>query len=211
MSLTYDPGLFSAPDLEAAKQIILTTEGGVTSDVRWQRETPYLADLIGRELRLKPGQIVLDYGCGVGRLARELIQRFGCMILGVDISQEMRTLAPNYVNSSAFSVVSRQVFDAQIRNGLRVDAAISVWVLQHCLRPQEDIRLIRTALKTDAPLLVVNNNGRAVPTVEKRWVSDGADVRALLLDWFKLEQDGKLDESMVGKLISEHTYWAVYA
>jgi len=152
----------------------------------------------------------LDYGCGVGRLAKALIERFDCFVVGADISQDMRGLAPGYVNSAAFSVLSRRVLQRLAEGGLRVDAAFSAWVLQHCHQPAEDIQLIRGALKPGGPLFIANTLGRAVPTAEQRWASDGIDVRAELSATFREDAFGRLAEESVGTTISSVTFWGVY-
>jgi SAM-dependent methyltransferase len=96
---SYNAGIFDVADLDGARRIILTPEGGQTTDQRWNCETPYLTGLIADNLKLTAGSVVVDYGCGVGRLAKELISRHGCRVIGVDISANMRALADRYVGS----------------------------------------------------------------------------------------------------------------
>jgi cyclopropane fatty-acyl-phospholipid synthase-like methyltransferase len=210
VDVTYSPAIFEAPDLAAAREIILTSEGGATTEDRWARETPYLAALLGDALDLKPGQMVVDYGCGVGRLSKALIERYDCLVLGVDSSAAMRRLATDYVGAPAFSIISRRTFDALSRKGFKADAAVCVWVLQHCLKPAEDIALIRRALDDRAGLAVVNTLARAVPALERRWVDDGADVRAILGAQFTPALTERLDPEVVGDWVSERTFWGVY-
>ena len=175
----YDPTCFDAADVQAARQIILTPEYASTEE-RWLRETPAHIETIIRECRLTPGQVVLDYGCGIGRIARELIDRAGVTVIGVDISRNMRQFARDYVaNDDRFICASPRAFDGLASSGMRVDAAVAVWVLQHCATPQIDSRRIRNALKPGGKFHVVNNVYRAVPT-DAGWANDGIDVRALL-------------------------------
>ena len=169
-SATYDAEVFSVSDIDAAKRIIITPSADMGTAERWEAETPYLAGLLGEAMDIRPGQLVIDYGCGIGRLAKALIERFDCMILGVDSSGDMRALATGYVDSAAFSVLSRRVLEGMAQRGLRADAAFSVSVLQHCLRPDQDIRVIASALRGAAPVSVVNLHRRAVPTVESGWI-----------------------------------------
>jgi SAM-dependent methyltransferase len=210
-NLTYNPDVFKVADAKAAKQIILTPEGGQSTDERWARETPYLAELLQQKLQLAAGQLVVDFGCGLGRMARELIGRYECRVLGVDISEEMRGLAPAYVGSRAFSVVSNRIFGELVERGLQVDAVISVWVLQHSLDPKGDIALLAQGLRAGGRFGLVNNRQRAVPTREKVWASDGLDVRQLMAEALVPQEEGVLDPAHVGALISEHTFWGVYA
>lgn len=213
--LVYLPEVFAVQDEDAAKRIILTPQAGQSPDERWMRETPYLVELIAAKMPITPGALVVDYGVGIGRMAKALIERFGCRVLGIDISQQMRGLGPDYVQSDKFASVSPEMFAAMIQSGLRVDAAISVWVLQHCLRPVIDMDLIQASLKPGGGLVVVNNLTRAIPTRREEdkamvWAGDGLDVRALLAERFEPVAEGRLDPAVVGQDISELTFWAAY-
>jgi len=45
-------------------------------------------DLIAKKLQLKPSDRVLDIGCGFGAFARFTAQRYGCSIVGINVSEE---------------------------------------------------------------------------------------------------------------------------
>jgi SAM-dependent methyltransferase len=210
MSLTYNAGIFEVASLQAAREIILTPGADAGTDERWERETPYLAELLGDILDLRPGALVIDYGCGIGRVAKALIERFDCKVLGVDASAPMRAMAPEYVSSAAFSAVSRHMLEVMLTSGLRADAAISVWVLQHAFQPDQDVRLIKRVLRPGAPFGLVNLNRRAVPTHERRWHDDGKDVRVLVAEQFNERAAGALDRDVVGAITAEHSFWALY-
>jgi SAM-dependent methyltransferase len=207
---TYNPDVFSTPDEEAARRIILTSEGGMDTDARWNRETPYLADLIGGLLTPRPGAVLVDYGCGIGRLAKALIERFDCKVIGIDISAEMRRMAVDYVGSPNFHAHSVGALVEWASRGHRANAAYSVWVLQHCVRPDQDIAKIAGALQQGGLVAVVNNKERAVPTVEHRWVDDGLDIGDLLAERFDRVSGGDLDPAIVGEQIAAHTFWGCY-
>ena len=86
-------------------RIILTPEDGMSSVHRWKTETPYLMSLI--EKHIVNGATVLDYGCGIGRLAKPLIEKHSCDVIGVDISPNMRALAASCVDKKFVAVASR--------------------------------------------------------------------------------------------------------
>ncbi|OGI22451.1 MAG: cyclopropane-fatty-acyl-phospholipid synthase [Candidatus Moranbacteria bacterium RIFCSPHIGHO2_01_FULL_55_24] len=50
-------------------------------------------DLVCRKLGLRPGQKVLDIGCGWGSFARFAAERYGVEVVGITISQEQAALA----------------------------------------------------------------------------------------------------------------------
>jgi SAM-dependent methyltransferase len=208
--LTYNPGVFDVPDLETARQIILTNEPDVASEERWRRETPYLSAMTAALLMPGEDSLVLDYGCGIGRLAKELIAQLGCRVLGVDISQSMRRLAVDYVGSERFEAISPETFDARVAAGLRVDGALAIWVIQHCLDPVATVRSISGSLAPAARLFVVNTNVRCVPAVEKPWARDGIVVKDVLATQLRQASGGELDARFVGNQTSKTSFWAAY-
>ena len=208
MSLTYNPEVFNVRDMADAMRIILTQEDDTTTtEERWRIETPHVCDLIGRALDIKPNSFVLDYGCGIGRIAKELIARFGCHVVGVDISPGMRVLSMIYVASDQFAACTPAMLAAMSGRGFRFDAAISIWVLQHCPSPANDIARLRAALAPDGRLFVLNANRRCVPTRESGWIDDGLDIKALLAKEFASVGDGKLAPDKTTEFILNTTYW----
>jgi len=232
MNPQYFPAVFDVPDMQRAKEIILTEEGpGADTETRWRQETPYVLELIWEAFNLRPEMIVLDYGCGIGRLARAMIEASGCSVIGVDTSSSMRALSQEYVNSERFTAVSPDQFDLLVRGGLRVDAAISVWVLQHCFAPALDIERMRRGLVAGGRVFVLNMPKRAVPAVfddpqsgtqadkeadkptdkpaERKfaWAEDGVDVAALLRQAFEVIGESVLDRSRTPNMADVGAYW----
>jgi len=209
-TLTYNPNIFNKKDLEDAKKIILTNEKDITSEARWENETPYLVHSISNKVTLDKKSVVVDFGCGIGRLSRELIEKFGCRVVGVDISTTMREHAIKYVNSKNFKAVSPAEYKNMILKGVRFDLALAVWVLQHCIDPLEDIAMIKASLKENGSLFVLNNKQSAIPT-NKGWVSNKIDIFVMLEKFFELEIKQKLPLSAGNAYVSKHTYEALYS
>jgi cyclopropane fatty-acyl-phospholipid synthase-like methyltransferase len=209
--VTYNPTVFDVTSLAEAQAIILTPEDGLGTSTRWAVETPYLGELIRDQLNIGPRSLVLDYGCGIGRLSKELIDRTGCHVLGVDISVNMRILATRYVNSPRFTALAPEMLAELVNErGLQVDASIAVWVLQHCWKVKEDIELIRCATKHGGGLLVVNEERRCVPTVEVEWVDDGLNVPDMLKEGFSPRSRDRLPAEITSAASRERTYWQSY-
>lgn len=173
----YSPRIFSVTDMDAAKRIILTKEGPSGSEERWQKETPALMRILANYWKLEPGAKVVDYGCGIGRISKELC-KLGCYVVGVDISPEMRQLAIQYVSDkNHFIVVSPKQFTDMLNKGFQCDYACAIWVLQHCLKPYQDLASITGALKWGGELFVVNNKfSRAVPVADGPWQNDNINI-----------------------------------
>ena len=209
MQPTYNPAVFNVNDMVHAMSVIMTPEGSTTAD-RWEKETPYLADLIAEHLNITPDSLLLDYGCGIGRMSHELIKRHNCRIVGVDISPSMRALSVIYTRTNRFMSCSHEMLEGLVARGLRFDAALPIWVLQHCAAPAQDIALIKAALKPGGDLFAVNGNVRSIPTVELGWVNDGLDIRAMLAAEFELIRDGRPAREQTTDIIAEGTFWAAY-
>ena len=178
----YNPGIFSVNTIDEAKRIILTKESEDGPEERWQKETPVIMSMLKDGWCLCSGKVVVDYGCGIGRISKELCN-LGCHVVGVDISPEMRKLAVEYVNEQRFIAVSPRLFDDMLGRGFQADYACAIWVLQHCLKPEEDLRRIKKSLKWGGELFVVNNKfSRAVPVIDRVWQDDKIDIWGLLAD-----------------------------
>lgn len=173
----YKPQVFDCQSLQAAKEIILTPENGVSTEKRWEEETQWLVQLLSRHFMKSKG-LILDFGCGVGRMSKPLAELGHCVV-GVDVSEDMRTFANQEALGANFAAVSPVMLEQLVRGGVQFDLALSVWVLQHCLDLADDAGRIIRALKPGGGLFVVDMNHRAVPT-DQGWVHDGQDVFAYL-------------------------------
>lgn len=204
----YDASRFVALEAEAdARRIILTDDRGVTSAERWAAETPALTAEIVRHLDPWPDALLLDFGAGIGRLAKALIERTGCAVLGADLSAPMRRMALDHVGGDRYTSVSPTALRAMVRGGLRVDHAVAVWVLQHCRDPRVEIDLLAQALKPGGMLYVVNTLRRCVPGRGSRWYDDGLDVADLLRARLREVARGQLPAEATTPHIRAYTYW----
>ena len=197
--------MFDVANQQQAKQIILTPEGGASTEERWERETPFLSRDIGAFLEPSSRSVVLDYGCGLGRIARELIISHGCRVLGVDISSSMRQLAPGYVADERFSIISVPMFASMVDHGLRVSSAYTAWVLQHCPNVAQAVNWIKSSIQPKGRFYVLNNNRSAVP-INNGWVNDGVDIKALLESEFTLQGYSRLPQEASVKAVIENTF-----
>lgn len=216
-NMQYSPAIFEQPDLAAAAGIILTPEAGLTTDQRWARETPYLADLIINDLGLDhiDGDdhvpAIIDYGCGIGRLASPLLDA-GASVIGVEISQSMREQARQYLGGSAgeFSILDPRFFSECAREGrIEANGAIAIWSLQHVLDVKQAINDIYSVLKPGSLFVVVNSNTRAVPT-DAGWINDGVSVINELNAKFTPLFGRKLNPAKMGDAVAGSSFYGVF-
>lgn len=200
----FAPNVFEVATLEQAMQITVTGEFGMSSAERWEKETPFLVDDIAAQLEIGPQTCILDYGCGTGRVAKGLIERFGCRVIGIDASRAMRELAPTYVLSERFLIWSPDVLAQMISRGFKVDCAICLWVIQHVLDPRQVINQITAALPPGGRLYALNQKTRCVPS-DRGWVNDGFDVWSALADALVEERRYLLPESVAAVSLSRQS------
>src|ERR1035441_306866 len=95
---------FTPHTIEEGIESVVGSSNGLTADVRMRDETPLFTKAILRNLP-KGCTKILDYGCGIGRLATELLatEPTYVSILGVDTSEEELALAHEYVSSPRLS------------------------------------------------------------------------------------------------------------
>jgi SAM-dependent methyltransferase len=203
--VSYDASIFTSVEtVDDAIRIIVTPEAGLTSQHRWDVETSRLIDLIGPWICRNC--LVLDYGCGIGRIAKPIIKKFGCTVIGVDIAANMRALAASCVDSDRFAAVPPDVLQWFRRD---FDFAMAIWTLQHVLYLRDTVHMLSFMLRDGAKFFVVNNVGRALPTTGG-WIDDGIDVRTVLKDHFIEIECGRLSNDIAPGAFGESTFWAIY-
>lgn len=215
----YNNEVFDVSTLEEAVDIIVTGTPELSSRDRWELETPHLLDLIAKNVpNLGEKSWILDYGCGIGRLAKPLIETYGCYVVGIDTSASMRLLGMHYVNSDHYLALSPKALrELQMKRAdpfwHNHDAAIAVWSIQHCLYPEEDLLRIFSALRLGGRFFIVNDHRRKVPVElaedgRRRWIDDGQNVKRMIPG--RPKEEGHLNEVIVSKPVAENGYWACY-
>jgi len=177
MEPRYNPHIFVQDNMEAAKAIILTPECGLTTQQRWDQETPWLMERIAFR---NDEELVIDYGCGIGRIAKLLKNP----VLGIDISPPMRHMAEVYTAREGFATAHSLMLQQFVKAGLRAHGAIAIWALQHVFDLEFDVQLLHRAIKPGGILWTLNQTRRYIPAIYEddkfTWIDDGKSVIAEL-------------------------------
>lgn len=153
--MSYIKEIFDPVTFEHAKNIVLVADKNKPN--KFEYETKNLIDVIEAQNIIDINSNVLDFGCGMGRVSKELISRFNCNVTGIDISEKMKIFAMLYIaNIKKFKTVD--VIEESI-----YDICIAIFSLQHVENPRKEIENIFYGLKSNAILVLLNEPSRMVP------------------------------------------------
>jgi len=121
--------LFKPKTFVEGQNAVVGDCNGISCEQRWKEETPVFAKAIIDNLPKIKNFTILDYGCGVGRLAKEVLTQAipQTTLIGVDASSEMIKEAMTYVDNTRFYAVLPHQLDERIT----FDLVYCIYVLQH--------------------------------------------------------------------------------
>ncbi len=88
-------------------------------------------DLICRKLKLRPGDRVLDVGCGWGGLARWINERHGCRVTGINIAEGQLEYARSHAAGPGVEFLAMDYRDLPRRLAGEFDKVVSVGMVEH--------------------------------------------------------------------------------
>lgn len=117
-------------------------------------------DLLCRKLRLRPGERLLDIGCGWGGLIRHAVRNYGVHALGITLSEQQATLARERIHAEGLEGRCRvEVRDYRdFGDGVQFDKVVSVGMFEHVGRSRQQ-EYFRTAASLTKPGGLFLNHG----------------------------------------------------
>lgn len=124
-----------------------------------------------RKLRLKPGQTVVEAGCGWGGLARYMARHYGVKVHAYNISREQLQLARAEAERQGLSHLIDYIEDDYRNIKGQYDAFVSIGMLEHVGKEHYDemAQVIRRALKPDG-MALLHSIGRNRPMLMNAWI-----------------------------------------
>lgn len=164
---------FDVYSLQQAKNVVLSEDPNFPN--KFTVETDFLVSKILKNLEIGENTKILDFGCGMGRVSKSLIEKTNCYVIGVDISKTMLNFAVQYVNNEKFSPNSTYY----LKNS--VDIVLCIFSLQHVENPSKEIENLINILKPKGHLVLLNDKKRYIPSGTDRnnfviWQDDNFDV-----------------------------------
>ena len=141
--------MFKPKQFQEGQHAVVGDCNGIPMEKRWEIETPLFAEYILNHLSGYSGNalpLILDYGCGVGRLAKEVLKK-PCTVWGVDTSLDMLNQATAHVNNPNFHTSLPRLLPQHLQFNL----IYCVYVLQHApaIELREILSRIYHRLKDD--------------------------------------------------------------
>ena len=124
-----------------------------------------------KKLRLKPGDTVIEAGCGWGGLARFMALEYGARVSSYNISHQQIVFASERARREGFDDRVRYIEDDYRNARGDCDVFVSVGMLEHVGTPQYPVLggVIDNCLKEDGRGLI-HSIGRNQPRLMNRWI-----------------------------------------
>ncbi|MFD7120249.1 class I SAM-dependent methyltransferase [Streptomyces sp. NPDC059922] len=147
-------------------------------DARFPDDGPAYAAAVA-ELGLRPGDAVLDAGCGTGRALPPLRDAVGARgtVLGVDLTPEMLAAAVRAGRRAAGQLLLADVGRLPVRSAA-LDAVFGAGLIAHLPHPGDNLRELARVVRPGGRLALFHPVGRAALAARQgRRITDG-DLRA---------------------------------
>jgi len=129
-------------------------------------------DLVCRKLRLKPGDRVVEAGCGWGSLALHMARHYGVEVRAFNVSKEQLAWARERAKREGLHDRVEFIDDDYRSVSGKCDAFVSVGMLEHVGRAQFDAisEVIERVLHPDSGRGLLHFIGRDVPRPLNAWI-----------------------------------------
>ncbi|MDH6114028.1 SAM-dependent methyltransferase [Kitasatospora sp. MAP12-15] len=147
-------------------------------EIRFPDDGPRYAAAV-TELGLRPGQTVLDAGCGTGRALPELRRAVGAAgtVLGLDLTPEMLQQAAALGRRAAACLVAADCGRLPLRDGV-LDAVFAAGLISHLPAPQGALADLARATRPGGRLALFHPVGRAALAARHGRALTPDDLRA---------------------------------
>lgn len=206
-----DHNLFKPKNLNEGKHGVVGNCNGITMEDRYREETPVFAKKILSLCEAFDSQdeyLILDYGCGVGRLLKEVRQQSDkASLWGVDASPDMIKLAME--NKGELTNIRLSDPKNLVDTERRFDLAYLVYVLQHipAIEIREALQRIHYHLKDNGILFYCSSDYRMAIRYDNKGFFDdrflGVNLQEEISRYFDLVGPAFTDEELSQNKIVE--------
>lgn len=183
-------GLFKPKDFNHGKNAVVGDCNGFSMQERYEKETPVFANQILTYLSKIENPQILDYGCGVGRLSKEILeQNPKAFVYGVDASDDMIALSTENLKGIDNCLFTRpeEIVDYE----QNFDLVYLIYVLQHvpAIEIRDILSRIHYKLKDDGVFIYCSSDYRMAIRFDQGGFFDdrflGVDLREEISRFFE--------------------------
>lgn len=126
---------------------------------------------IARKLLIKPGDTILDIGCGWGSMAFHLAQNFDCQVTGITLSREQLAAAERERERRGIDNVRFELADYREHRG-RYDRIVSIGMFEHVGQPYHEtyFEQVKNLLNPEGVALIHTIGRSGPPNVTNPWI-----------------------------------------
>ena len=154
------------------REMVYTCAYFASTDISLDEAQQAKLDLVCRKLRLRPGETVVEAGCGWGALALHMARHYGVRVQAFNVSREQIAYARERAAREGLAGQIEFVDDDYRNVSGRFDAFVSVGMLEHVgLRHFSTLAaVLRRTLKRDGGRGLLHFIGRDVPRPLNAWI-----------------------------------------
>ena len=153
------------------KEMVYTCAYYETPDATLEQAQVAKLDHVCRKLMLKPGQRVIEAGCGWGSLALHMARRYGVEVRAFNISQEQVAYARERAAREGMGGAVEFVLDDYRNIEGTCDAFVSVGMLEHVgVQNYRALGAVIARTLKSSGLALVHSVGRNRPTPVNAWL-----------------------------------------
>jgi cyclopropane-fatty-acyl-phospholipid synthase len=129
-------------------------------------------DLVCRKLQLRPGDSVVEAGCGWGALALHMAKRYGARVRAFNVSREQLAFARERARQEGLSSQVEFIDDDYRNVSGTFDVFVSVGMLEHVGLSRFDAfsEVVRRSLRRDGGRGLLHFIGRDTPCALNAWI-----------------------------------------
>lgn len=202
---------FEPLSFKEAKSILFAIPEGPYLNYRWRLDTD--ENFLAIRKFIQSHFLVLDFGIGIGRIAKEILIEFSQVkIIGVDSSKGMLKYCKRFIPAEHQNRLELLHFTELNRiKPSSIDFMFSIYTLQHAPGNlfEPALKELRRVIKPDGLFYLLNRRDRLVfDRKSMKWYDDGIRQLDIISKYFEEIEDIGYQSEPLTTILREHNYFS---